>query len=37
MSTLESNAGNQSEIRYLQPIAIDAKTTKNIAASKSME
>ena len=23
MSTLESNAGNQSEIRYLQPIAID--------------
>ena len=34
MSTLESNAGNQSEIRYLQPIAIDAKNNKKYCRFK---
>ena len=34
MSDLETNAGNQSEIRYLQPIAIDGSNTKKYCRFK---
>ena len=34
MSTLEGNTGNQSEIRYLQPIAIDNVTQKKYCRFK---
>jgi small subunit ribosomal protein S18 len=34
MSALESNAGNLSEIRYLQPIAIDGSNTKKYCRFK---